>query len=75
MESQNIEHVGSNLLKAQTHVWNHIFSFINSMSLKCIVDLGIPDIIHNYGKPMPLSKLISSLSIHPSKNHKLTSIV
>jgi hypothetical protein len=38
------------------------------MSLKCVVDLGIPDIIHNYGKPMPLSKLISSLPIHPSKN-------
>ena len=37
------------------------------MSLKCVVDLGIPDIIHNYGKPMPLSKLISSLPIHPSK--------
>lgn len=69
MESQNIEQVASNLLKAQSHVWNHMFNFINSMSLKCVVDLGIPDIIHNYGKPIPLSKLISSLSIHPSKNH------
>ncbi|XP_045831890.1 trans-resveratrol di-O-methyltransferase-like [Trifolium pratense] len=68
MESQNGEHVASsNLLKAQSHVWNHIFNFINSMSLKCVVDLGIPDIIHNYGKPMSLSKLISSLPIHPSK--------
>jgi len=69
MESQNIEQVASNLLKAQSHVWNHMFNFINSMSLKSVVELGIPDIIHNYGKPMPLSKLISSLSIHPSKNH------
>jgi len=68
MESQNNEeNVASNLLKAQSHVWNHIFNFINSMSLKCVVDLGIPDIIHNHGKPMPLSKLISSLPIHPSK--------
>ncbi|CAL0307710.1 unnamed protein product [Lupinus luteus] len=64
MESQ---HDSAKLLQAQSHIWNHIFSFINSMSLKCAVDLGIPDIIHNYGKPMPLSKLIASLLIHPSK--------
>ncbi|XP_057442180.1 trans-resveratrol di-O-methyltransferase-like [Lotus japonicus] len=55
------------LLRAQSHIWNHILSYINSMSLKCVVDLGIPDIIHNYGKPMPLSKLIASLPIHSSK--------
>ncbi|XP_058747962.1 probable O-methyltransferase 3 isoform X1 [Vicia villosa] len=67
MESQKGDNVASNLLKAQSHIWNHIFNFINSMSLKCVVDLGIPDIIHNYGKPMSLSKLISSLPIHPSK--------
>ncbi|KAI5434985.1 putative O-methyltransferase 3, variant 2, partial [Lathyrus oleraceus] len=67
MEFQNGDDVASNLLKAQSHIWNHIFNFMNSMSLKCVVDLGIPDIIHNYGKPMSLSKLISSLPIHPSK--------
>ncbi|KAK7276088.1 hypothetical protein RIF29_17221 [Crotalaria pallida] len=69
--SQSGEHDANNnintLLRAQTHVWNHIFSFINSMSLKCAVDLGIPDVIHDYGKPMPLSQLIASLPIHPSK--------
>ncbi|WVZ00230.1 hypothetical protein V8G54_026299 [Vigna mungo] len=37
------------------------------MSLKCAIDLCIPDIIHNYGQSMPLSKLIASLPIHPSK--------
>ncbi|KAK7321406.1 hypothetical protein VNO77_32025 [Canavalia gladiata] len=68
MESHIGEHA-TKLLQAQTHIWNHIFSFINSMSLKCAVDLGIPDVIHNYGKPMPLSHLISSLPIHPSKTH------
>ncbi|OIW16088.1 hypothetical protein TanjilG_18803 [Lupinus angustifolius] len=67
MESQSEEHDSGKLLRAQSHIWNHIFSFITSMSLKCAVDLGIPDVIHNYGKPMPLSKLITSLSIHPSK--------
>ncbi|KHN07780.1 Tabersonine 16-O-methyltransferase [Glycine soja] len=37
------------------------------MSLKCAIELDIPDIIHKYGQPMPLSKLTTSLSIHPSK--------
>ncbi|RDX96758.1 putative O-methyltransferase 3, partial [Mucuna pruriens] len=66
------------LLRAQTHIWNQIFSFINSMSLKCVVELGIPDMIHNYGQPMPLSNLIASLSIHPSKTqfiHRLMRIM
>ncbi|XP_061347760.1 probable O-methyltransferase 3 [Gastrolobium bilobum] len=66
MEFQSEEHAAK-LLNAQTHIWNHICSFINSMSLKCAIDLGIPEAIHNYGKPMPLSQLIASLSIHPSK--------
>ncbi|XP_027345911.1 probable O-methyltransferase 3 [Abrus precatorius] len=66
MEFQSEENA-TKLLKAQAHVWNHIFSYINSMSLKCAIDLDIPDIIHKYGQPMPLSQLIASLSIHPSK--------
>jgi len=66
METQGGDNV-SQLLRAQTHVWNHIFKFINSLSLKCATELGIADIIHNYGQPMPLSQLIASLPIHPSK--------
>ncbi|RDX95416.1 putative O-methyltransferase 3, partial [Mucuna pruriens] len=68
MESHDEDHAAK-LLRAQSHIWNHILSFINSMSLKCVVELGIPDIIHNYGQPMPLSNLIASLPIHPSKTH------
>ena len=68
MESQNEEHYSaSRLLVAQTHIWNHIFSFISSMSLKYAIDLNIPDTIHKHGKPMPLHLLASSLQIHPSK--------
>ncbi|XP_050374094.1 trans-resveratrol di-O-methyltransferase-like [Argentina anserina] len=55
------------LLQAQVHVWNHMLKFINSMALKCAVQLGIPDIIYNHGQPMPLSNLISRLDVHPSK--------
>ncbi|WCJ38563.1 O-methyltransferase family protein [Euphorbia peplus] len=59
------------LFEAQAHIWNHIFNFINSMSLKCAVDLGIPEIIHGYGKPITISELNASLSIHPTKAHCL----
>ncbi|WCJ25275.1 O-methyltransferase family protein [Euphorbia peplus] len=55
------------LLEAQAHIWKHIFNFINSMSLKCAVDLGIPEIIHGHGKPVTISELNASLSIHPTK--------
>ncbi|XP_057450654.1 trans-resveratrol di-O-methyltransferase-like [Lotus japonicus] len=67
----NHEDNATKLFQAQSHVFNHIFSFINSMSLKCAIDLCIPDIIHNYVQPMPLSKLIASLPIHPSKTKSI----
>ncbi|KAJ6693546.1 hypothetical protein OIU85_004329 [Salix viminalis] len=72
------EDSASELLQAQTHVWNHIFNFINSMTLKCAVQLGIPDAIHKHGKPMTLSQLVSALPIHPSKTqyvHRLMRIL
>ncbi|XP_058103354.1 trans-resveratrol di-O-methyltransferase-like [Magnolia sinica] len=55
------------VLKAQAHVWNHVFNFVNSMSLKCTVQLGIPDIVHNHGHPMTLSELVATLSIAPTR--------
>ncbi|MED6147827.1 hypothetical protein PIB30_047420 [Stylosanthes scabra] len=67
MESNNGEDYTQNLLLAQTHVWNQIFSFMNSMSLKCAIELNIIDVVHNYGQPMPFSELVASLPIHPSK--------
>ncbi|XP_022753096.1 trans-resveratrol di-O-methyltransferase-like [Durio zibethinus] len=57
------------LLQAQAHVWNHSLRFISSMSLKCAVQLEIPDIIHNHGQPMTISELALALSIQPSKVH------
>ncbi|GLT51842.1 hypothetical protein SLA2020_252210 [Shorea laevis] len=37
------------------------------MSLKCAVDLGIPDIIHSHGYPMTVSELIVALQINAQK--------
>ncbi|XP_021723249.1 trans-resveratrol di-O-methyltransferase-like isoform X2 [Chenopodium quinoa] len=55
------------LLSAQTHVWNHIFSYLSPMALKCAIQLGIPDAIQKHGKPMTLTELATSLSLHPNK--------
>ncbi|XP_037493402.1 LOW QUALITY PROTEIN: trans-resveratrol di-O-methyltransferase [Jatropha curcas] len=63
------ENVDNELLKAQTHMWNHTLQFIKSMSLKCAVELGIPDIINNHDQPMPLSDLVSALQVNPAKTH------
>ncbi|KAK4269239.1 hypothetical protein QN277_022425 [Acacia crassicarpa] len=73
MESQNEGHEAATrrMLEAQTHGWNHVFSFINSMSLRSAIELNIPDIIHKHGKPMPIHLLASSLQIQPSKTPHL----
>nr|QQP18492.1 quinine O-methyltransferase [Cinchona pubescens] len=55
------------LLRAQAHIWNQTFIFKNSASLKCAIQLGIPDVIQKHGKPITLSDLISALPINPSK--------
>ncbi|XP_077247568.1 trans-resveratrol di-O-methyltransferase-like [Tasmannia lanceolata] len=55
------------LLQAQAHVWSHVCNFISSMSLKCAVQLGIPDIVHNHGHPITLSELAAKLPIASSK--------
>ncbi|CDP20220.1 unnamed protein product [Coffea canephora] len=64
------DHTGE-LFQAQAHIWSHIFNFINSMSLKCAIQLGIPDVIHKHGQPMTLDQLIDAL---PIKNAKATFI-
>ncbi|KAL2522076.1 Trans-resveratrol di-O-methyltransferase [Forsythia ovata] len=55
------------LLNAQAYVWNHIFNFINSMSLKCAVQLGILDIIYKHGKPTTLAELVEALLMNKAK--------
>lgn len=59
------------LFDAQAHIWNYTFKFINTMSLKCAIDLGIPDIIHNHGKPMTIYHMAKALSINPAKSRAL----
>ena len=57
----------SDLFEAQAHLYRHIYSFVYPMSLKCAVELGIPDIIHKHGQPITLNGLISALQVPPAK--------
>ncbi|EEF44353.1 trans-resveratrol di-O-methyltransferase [Ricinus communis] len=70
MELVNEENTDE-LIKAQTHIRNETFHFIKSMSLKCAVQLGIPDTINSHGQPMTLSELVRALQVHPTKTHHL----
>ncbi|KAI3830524.1 hypothetical protein MKW98_030687 [Papaver atlanticum] len=47
-------------MKNQGHVWNIICGSVDSSVIKCTVELGILDIIHNSSKPMTLSSLSSA---------------
>ncbi|GMN27218.1 hypothetical protein TIFTF001_001563 [Ficus carica] len=60
MSSSSSEKVSSaELIQARNLIWNVSLGHIKSMALNCAIDLGIPDIIHNYGsESIPLSKLI-----------------
>ncbi|XP_021747247.1 trans-resveratrol di-O-methyltransferase-like [Chenopodium quinoa] len=55
------------LLEAVTHISNHNIAYLNSMALKCAVELGIPEAIHKHGKPITIDELARALLIHPSK--------
>nr|GMC72766.1 trans-resveratrol di-O-methyltransferase-like [Ipomoea batatas] len=55
------------MVRAGTHIRNHMLNFINSSSLKCAVELGIPDVIHRHGGPITLEELVDALAINKAK--------
>ena len=44
-----------------------MFGFMRSFSVKCAIELGIPDAVHNHGKPIALTDLAVALSILPCR--------
>ncbi|WOL20219.1 hypothetical protein Cni_G29023 [Canna indica] len=58
-------------LEALGDVWNQTFNFVTSMSLKCAVELGIADAIHDEGGAITLPQLAAALSIAPAKHSAL----
>ncbi|QHO10189.1 isoflavone 7-O-methyltransferase isoform X1 [Arachis hypogaea] len=61
----------SESFKAQALVYRHMFSILDPMCLKWIIDSRIPNIIHDHGKPITLSELVSILKIPSTKVHRI----
>ncbi|XP_026416672.1 (R,S)-reticuline 7-O-methyltransferase-like [Papaver somniferum] len=55
-------------LEGQAEIWEHMFAFVDSMALKCAVELGIPDIINSHGRPVTMSEIIDSLKTNTSSS-------
>nr|BAI77794.1 chavicol O-methyltransferase [Ocimum basilicum] len=68
LQNMDISLSTEQLLQAQAHVWNHMYAFANSMSLKCAIQLGIPDILHKHDHPMTLSQLLQAIPINKEKS-------
>ncbi|XP_062118975.1 trans-resveratrol di-O-methyltransferase-like [Humulus lupulus] len=69
MGSQGIN--SSELSQGQAHLYKHMLSYATPMSLKCAIQLGIPNIIHNngqgQGQPITLPELVSALQLAPAQ--------
>ncbi|RCV27385.1 hypothetical protein SEVIR_5G324600v4 [Setaria viridis] len=58
---------GDQLMQAQAELWNHVFAYTRSMSLRCAVELGIPDAGHRLGCAATVPDLAAALSLPPSR--------
>ncbi|CAO1946013.1 unnamed protein product [Urochloa humidicola] len=58
---------GDQLMKAQAELWNHVFAYTRSMSLRCAVELGVPDAVHRLGGAATVPELAAALSLPPSR--------
>ncbi|KAL9297269.1 hypothetical protein ACSQ67_023165 [Phaseolus vulgaris] len=66
----------SEIFQGQVHLYKHLFAHtIDAMSLKWMIELGIPDIIHNHGQPITLPKLVSILQVSPTKVRGVQSLI
>ncbi|XP_065879707.1 trans-resveratrol di-O-methyltransferase-like [Euphorbia lathyris] len=63
------------LFQAQSHIYKHMYHYMESMSLKCAVHLGIPDIIQKHKNPVTLLDLASQLHIPSSKTNSLERVM
>ncbi|KAJ3683623.1 hypothetical protein LUZ60_013850 [Juncus effusus] len=67
MEESNTSKEHNDMLQALAELWSLTLSFLKSMSLKCAIDLRIPDTIQDHGEPITLTELHSDLSLPPSR--------
>ncbi|KAB2088108.1 hypothetical protein ES319_A04G152100v1 [Gossypium barbadense] len=61
--------------RAEVEIWNYVLGYVKIAVVKCAVELGISDVIENYGSPMPLSELATTLQCEPSRLHRIMRIM
>ncbi|KAJ0797023.1 putative O-methyltransferase domain, plant methyltransferase dimerization [Helianthus annuus] len=71
MDFNQIQGEANELFEAQAHIYKHVLNYATSMSLGCALELGIPDIVHNHGKPITIQELVSKLNLHIDKTPHL----
>ncbi|KDP40527.1 hypothetical protein JCGZ_24526 [Jatropha curcas] len=50
------------MLLGQAKIWQYIFGFLDGIALKCVVQLGIPDIINSHGRPLSFSSIVKTIN-------------
>ncbi|XP_049936526.1 (R,S)-reticuline 7-O-methyltransferase-like [Nymphaea colorata] len=63
------------LVQGQALIWEHILAFATSMALKCVVELGIADIIEQNRGPMTLHQMVAQLPTPSPDLHCLRRIM
>ncbi|RZC77320.1 hypothetical protein C5167_001519 [Papaver somniferum] len=78
MDNALMDNSEESRLKGQAQIWEHMFAFVDSMALRCAIELGIPDIINSHGRPVTMPEIIGSLkttSSSPVNANYLTRIM
>ncbi|KAK1420416.1 hypothetical protein QVD17_21991 [Tagetes erecta] len=63
MDLNHSQEEANELFEAQAHIYRHALNYVTSMSLGCALELGIPNIIHGYGKPITIQELVLKLNL------------
>ena len=49
------------MVKGQAEIWQQMYSFVDSLALKCAMELRIADIIYSYGGPITLHQIADGI--------------
>ncbi|KAF2323751.1 hypothetical protein GH714_036828 [Hevea brasiliensis] len=63
------------MLRGQAAIWECIFGFVGGMALKCVVELGIPDIISSHGRPLSLSSIAKIINLPSLDTDRLSRVM
>lgn len=61
-QARNMESEDANIMRGQAEIWKYMYGFLDSMALRCVLELRIPDIINSHGGPMTLAQIGSAIS-------------